>query len=109
MHAQLAQLKSQVREMQKSFRQAKDCYAALIEKWQETSQMDLTNQVWEAQSSDGEDEDMDLGLAAQAPPSPPWQEGSILPLGPVGEKGGWRGGGSRPAGGAQTPADPNPV
>ena len=86
MHAQLAQLKSQVREMQKSFRQAKDCYAALIEKWQETSQMDLTNQVWEAQSSDGEDEDMDLGLAAQAPPLPPGRKDRSSPWAQLGKR-----------------------
>ena len=75
MHAQLGQLKAQARELQKSFRQATECYAELVEKWQEASQMDLSSQGWEAQSSDGEDEDMDLGLAAQGPPLPPGKKG----------------------------------
>ena len=44
MHAQLGQLKAQARELQKSFRQAKKCYAEMVEKWQEASLLDLSSQ-----------------------------------------------------------------
>ena len=48
--------------------------------------MDLSNQSWEALSSGGEDEDMDLGLAAQAPPLPPGRKGRSSPWAQLGKR-----------------------
>ena len=74
----LANSKHRLGGYKKAFRQARDCYTELVEKWQEASHLDLTNQDWEAQSSEGEDEDMDLGLAAQAAPAQSGKKGPIF-------------------------------
>ena len=79
----------------------------MVEKWQEASQLGLSNQGWDAQSSDGEGEDMDLGLAAQAAPIQQGKRDLFLRFGPI-EQAGGRGVGSQPAGRGEAPPDPTP-